>query len=353
MTVPGPLSFPEFRKFLSEVVCWVHDRWTTADRKQVNSGARGGWFRRGVMGVVVLVAVLVAVACGSVDEYSSTSIEETIAARAGYDPNRSSVGFSTELPSELAFADESQSITGTETGTADVDGNGGRDGTDFTAGSDDEGLSDDGKASLGGSGQNDQPDLAEPLTPDVDPSGRVYQRCVIDYGRIDWTAEAAEIVERHTVASAQPCTGEQWYEATAFQNGILIFMVLTGEQDLVASAPTSAAVEATATSLIAQGYPSVERMEIASSGACENGDIQLAMLQLRQGVEIDPTGLEELVASADEVGALVDQRNGLTLIAGGGSPCISGIVVKPGLVAWLTSRDASALVDAADFLTAS
>lgn len=312
------------------------------------------------MGVGALaVAMLFASACGTANDYSSEAINEFAAAQAGIDPNRDPVDQNAidqnavdqngldpneSIPDQLAFVDESE-----ESATPDVDDN-----------TDDHTYVNDGVNSLveedrqslpAGVDDNQRQDSLTPRTPDRNSVGQVYQRCVVDYGNIDWSAPPAEVAALYTAASAEPCASEKWYEATAFQNGILIFMVITGEQDTVAAAPSSAGAEETVASLIAQGYASVERMEIASTGSCENGEVQLAILELREGIQLDPAGMDEIVASADDVGALVDQREGITLIAGGGSPCVSGIVVKPDLVAWFTSSDTTALLEAAEFLT--
>lgn len=189
----------------------------------------------------------------------------------------------------------------------------------------------------------------EPLTPVLAPTGKRYSKCTVDYSEIDWTQPPSNIVEQHTVASQQPCAEETWYSETAFQNGVLVFMVLTGEEALAAAAPASDADAATATSLREQGFDQVASLEITSSGSCTTGEVQVAILRLRSDAG-EPLGLEAIIDSAKSAGALVDEREAVTIIAGGGSPCTSGIVIRDDVIAWFTSNDANTVTQAATAL---
>ena len=327
----------------------------------MESGNRGGWFRRGTVMAALAAMLIVVSACGSAAQYSSTALDGRQLAQAGFDPNRPSTLPLSQVPEELAFVDEAidDSSPGTS-GGADTDG------ADFASaatdstgepGPESSGSIDTGSTDTGSSDTNvvdSIPAVAQPVFEDGSTPAIAeaqFQRCVIDYREIEWNAPPSVVVDGYTAATSIPCANTEWFAATALQNGTLLFTVLSGEAGLSGASPTSGTAEEQMNRWVAQGLPQIAEMEIASTGACENGDIQLASVELRPDVEVNPAGMDQLLASAAEVGALVDQRGELTLIAGGGSPCISGIVIKPGLVAWLTSRDASALISVAETLS--
>ncbi|MGI9597266.1 MAG: hypothetical protein ACR2QK_13975, partial [Acidimicrobiales bacterium] len=81
------------------------------------------------------------------------------------------------------------------------------------------------------------------------PSGTSYKSCTTDYGDVDWTSDQETIVDSHAAASTQVCTGQSWYRDTAFQNGILTFMVLVGEATLADAVPVSSVPAAVVDSL--------------------------------------------------------------------------------------------------------
>ncbi len=177
------------------------------------------------------------------------------------------------------------------------------------------------------------------LTPPTDPGGSRYLTCSIDYRDIDWDAEPHNVVQSHTAASAVPCAGETWYHNTAFQNGILTFMALVGEETLANAVPSSEAPEAVAFSLRAQGFDRLAAIDIASSGRCERGQVQAALFTLAdRNQPVD--GLEQLLASAEASGASVERSEVMTVISGGGAPCATAIVHSDEILGWVTTADA-------------
>lgn len=180
------------------------------------------------------------------------------------------------------------------------------------------------------------------FAPPTDPGGSPYRNCTIEYGEIDWDGEPAAIVRSHTEASAVPCAGETWYHNTAFQNGILTFMALVGEEALAAAAPTSDGPTEVATSLRNQGFDRLAAIDIASSGRCERGQVQAALFTLKdrsQPVE----GLQPLIESAQASGAEVEHNEQITFVSGGGAPCATAIVHSDGVLGWVTTMDVARL----------
>lgn len=183
------------------------------------------------------------------------------------------------------------------------------------------------------------------FTPTTDPGGSPYLSCSIEYGTIDWEADPETIVQAHTAASAVPCAGETWYHNTAFQNGILTFMALVGEQNLAAAAPKSETADAVAISLRSQGFDRLAAMDIASSGRCEQGQVQAALFTLRdadQPVE----GLEALLESAEVSGAEIERTEAFTVITGAGAPCATAIVHRDRILGWVTTDSVDRLKQA-------
>ncbi len=184
-----------------------------------------------------------------------------------------------------------------------------------------------------------------PVTPAAAPSGAFYRRCIVDYRGLDWTADAATVVAAHAAASTPPCVEQPWYRETAFQNGILTFMVLVGEQELAAAAPRSDGPRDLDVSLRAQGFDRIAIIEIASSGPCRHGEIQAALMTLTEDVP-EPPGLEPLLASAEAAGAAVDRRESVTVVTGGGTPCATAIVHAGDVLGWITAADGPAIDEA-------
>lgn len=179
------------------------------------------------------------------------------------------------------------------------------------------------------------------ILPPTGPGGAPFAGCLIDYRSIDWDADAQVIVDTHAEMSMAPCTGEGWYRETAFQNGILTFMVLVGQEALAAAAPASDGVETMATSLRAQGFDRLATVEVAASGRCDEGEIQAALFTLLDWATVD--GLDSMVQSATANGATVEKTPRFTTITGGGAPCATAIIHSDRTVGWVTAADRAGL----------
>ena len=198
---------------------------------------------------------------------------------------------------------------------------------------------------------------AEPgsAMPSLAPTGTPYRTCITDYRSIDWTAAAAEVVEAHRAAATAPCTDDDWYRDTAFQNGILTFMLLVGEEELSAAGADGDEPADLAASLSAQGFERLASLEIASSGWCHRGEVQVALATLSSagstsaagstssagsaGRAVQAPGLDAIVAKAEAAGAVVDRGPALTVLTGGDVACATGIVHADDVVGWVTASD--------------
>ncbi|MGH1489534.1 MAG: hypothetical protein ACRBK7_09105 [Acidimicrobiales bacterium] len=179
------------------------------------------------------------------------------------------------------------------------------------------------------------PSTFAPLTA---PSGTPYQTCSISYRNIDWEAEPEAIVESHTSASTAACANEAWYRDTAFQNGILTFMALVGEQALADAAPSSDLPATMAASLRSQGFDRLAAIDIITSGRCEQGEVQAALFTLRDSAQA-VEGLQSLLDSAEASGAVIDRGQNITVISGAGAPCVTAVVHGDAVLGWITTAD--------------
>lgn len=190
-----------------------------------------------------------------------------------------------------------------------------------------------------------EPSAASALLPPTAPTGTPYRVCPIDYRHVDWNAGPEEIVDAHRRASAVACAEQDWYRETAFQNGILSFMVLVGQATLAAAAPQSDEPAAMVDSLRRQGFDRVRAIDIAGSGRCEEGEVQAALLTLDPGPTVID-GLDSMVASAAANGADVSRRPSVTVISGAGAPCAAAIVHAGNVIGWVTAADRRRLDEA-------
>jgi hypothetical protein len=186
---------------------------------------------------------------------------------------------------------------------------------------------------------------ASRFAPATDPTGAPYLSCSIRYDGIDWSATADEIVQAHRAASAVPCAAEPWYHATAFQNGILTFMALVGEQALTEAAPVSDSADAVAASLLQQGFDRLAAIDVISSGRCERGQVQVALFTLA-GDGLPVEGLDGLLDGAAASGATVEPTEHVTVISGGGAGCATAIIHGDRILGWVTSGDTAGVREA-------
>lgn len=176
--------------------------------------------------------------------------------------------------------------------------------------------------------------------PALAPTGTGYRSCVTDYGAIDWNGGPRKVIEAHRRAATAPCTAPAWYRDTAFQNGILTFMLLVGEEELAAAAPDGDEPTDLAASLAAQGFDRLATLEIASSGWCHAGEVQVALATLTStGSEVRTPGLAAIVAKAEAAGAVIDRGPAMTVLTGGDVPCATAIVHADDVVGWVTAAD--------------
>ncbi len=181
------------------------------------------------------------------------------------------------------------------------------------------------------------------VLPEASTTGAPFQACLVDYRSVDWTDEPEAIAEAHATASTPPCTTTEWYRDTAYQNGVLTFMVLVGQSAL-------AEADSTVDGLRAQGFDRLATSEIGGSGRCEDGEIQAAIFTLLdprpEPAAIAPSstaGLGEILRSAAAAGAMVERHRGYTLIEGGQAPCKAAIVHGGRFVGWISSSERTAL----------